>query len=100
MKSPVLKSLLLAAITCATTTACFAYWPYWPAQYAGYWVVGNHATNKCEIVTANPTIDGSRIWFGTGPYNSLDDAKLARSTIRDCPKQPAPNGKPMPNQSR
>jgi hypothetical protein len=50
-----------------------------------YWVVGNHATNKCDIVTKNPVIDGD-IWFGDGPYKSKDDAKLARSTINVCPK--------------
>jgi hypothetical protein len=50
-----------------------------------YWVVGNNATNKCEIVTKNPVIDGN-IWFGDGPYKSKDDAQLARSTISACPK--------------
>jgi hypothetical protein len=53
----------------------------------GYWV-GNRATAKCEIVTSNPVInvqvDGN-IWFGSGPFKSLDDAKLARSTIPQCP---------------
>ncbi len=50
-----------------------------------YWVVGNNATNKCEIVTKNPVIYGD-IWFGDGPYKSKSDAKLARSTINACPK--------------
>jgi hypothetical protein len=50
-----------------------------------FWVVGNRATNGCEIVTKNPVIDGD-IWFGDGPYKSKDDAKLARSTINACPK--------------
>jgi hypothetical protein len=36
-------------------------------------------------VTSNPIIIGD-IWFGDGPYNSKDDAKLARSTISACPK--------------
>ena len=49
-----------------------------------FWVVGNHATGKCNIVTSNPVINGD-IWFGDGPYKSKDDAKLARSTIRACP---------------
>lgn len=49
-----------------------------------FWVVGNHATGKCNIVTSNPVIDGD-IWFGDGPYKSKADAKLARSTIRACP---------------
>jgi hypothetical protein len=50
-----------------------------------FWVVGNHATNRCEIVTRNPVIDGD-IWFGDGPYKSKSDAKIARSTITECPK--------------
>ncbi len=54
-----------------------------------FWVVGNHATNKCEIVTSNPLIYGD-IWFGDGPYKSLSDAKLARSTIGVCPKEEDP----------
>jgi hypothetical protein len=49
-----------------------------------FWVVGNRATGKCHIVTSNPVINGD-IWFGDGPYTSKSDAKLARSTIRDCP---------------
>ncbi|MET4390360.1 hypothetical protein ABIB73_006142 [Bradyrhizobium sp. F1.4.3] len=49
-----------------------------------FWVVGNRATGKCNIVTSNPVIDGD-IWFGDGPYKSKDDAKLARTTIRACP---------------
>jgi len=49
-----------------------------------FWVVGNRATGKCNIVTSNPVINGD-IWFGDGPYKSKDDAKLARSTIRACP---------------
>lgn len=55
-----------------------------------YWVVGSRATNKCEIVTSNPVIyqyGGGDFWFGTGPYNSLADAKLARSTISACPNR-------------
>ena len=49
-----------------------------------FWVVGNRATGKCNIVTSNPVINGD-IWFGDGPYKSMADAKLARSTIRACP---------------
>jgi hypothetical protein len=49
-----------------------------------FWVVGNRATGKCNIVTSNPVIIGD-IWFGDGPYKSRADAKLARSTIRVCP---------------
>ena len=76
-----MKSLQLAgALIVATGTCAFA--------QDGYWVVGNSATSKCDIVTSNPVIDaqvGGNIWFGTGPYRSLDDAKLARSTISSCP---------------
>ncbi|QPF91022.1 hypothetical protein [Bradyrhizobium commune] len=49
-----------------------------------FWVVGNRATGKCDIVTSNPVINGD-IWFGDGPYKSKADARLARSTIRACP---------------
>ena len=59
-----MKSLLLAgAMIVATGTCAFA--------QGGYWVVGNRATSKCEIVTSNPVINaqvGGNIWFGTGPY--------------------------------
>jgi hypothetical protein len=59
-----------------------------------YWVVGNRATNRCEIVTSNPVIHqygGGNYWFGDGPYTSLADAKLARSTIGACPKDNPPD---------
>ncbi len=49
-----------------------------------FWVIGNQASGKCEIVTTNPVIAGD-VWFGDGPYKSRDDAKLARSTIKACP---------------
>lgn len=55
-----------------------------------YWVTGNHATNKCEIVRSNPVVDGN-VWFADGPYKSLADAKLARSTISACPKDAKDN---------
>lgn len=83
MKSLAVIALALAAATCANITASFARWP----DYPGFWVVGNHATKQCEIVTVNPIIDRAVIWFGAGPYKSLDDAKLARSNIRACPKE-------------
>ena len=68
-----MKALMLAgAITVVIGTACFA--------DGLYWVVGNRATNKCEIVTSNPIVIDD-IWFEDGPYKSLEDAKLARSTI-------------------
>jgi hypothetical protein len=50
-----------------------------------YWVVGNRATSRCDIVTSNPVISGD-IWFSDGPYKSRAEAKLARSTISACPK--------------
>jgi hypothetical protein len=62
----------------STGTACFA--------DGMFWVVGNRATSKCEIVTSNPVIDGD-LWFEDGPYRSLGDAKLARSTIGACPEK-------------
>jgi hypothetical protein len=86
-----MKSWRLAgAIGFATGTCALA--------QVGYWVVGDHATGKCEIVTSNPVINaqvGGNIWFGTGPYQSNDDAKLARSTIPQCPIVPeTPAGAP------
>ncbi len=78
-----MKSLLLAgAISIAAANTAFA---------QGYYVVGNQATGKCQIVTSNPVIDsqvGGNITFGSGPYRSNDDARLARSTIRECPPEP------------
>jgi hypothetical protein len=57
-----------------------------------FWVVGNRATGKCDIVTQNPVIGGGSAYdngggysFGSGPYKSQGDAKLARSTINTCP---------------
>jgi hypothetical protein len=74
-----MKPLILAgAMLLATGTACFA--------DGMFWVVGNRATSKCEIVTSNPIIDGN-LWFEDGPYRSLGDAKLARSTIGACPEK-------------
>jgi hypothetical protein len=70
--------ILVGALTLATGTACFA--------DGLYWVVGNRATNQCDIVTSNPIIVGD-IWFGDGPYKSIDDARLARSTISSCPNE-------------
>jgi hypothetical protein len=77
-----MKSLIIAGtMIVATGSVCFA--------DGLYWVVGNGATNKCEIVTSNPVVIGA-IWFEDGPYKSLADARLARSTIRVCPeKDPA-----------
>jgi hypothetical protein len=74
-----MRSLILAGVMMfGATTACFA--------DGLYWVVGNLSTGKCDIVTSNPVITGD-IWFEDGPYNSLADAKLARSTITVCPEK-------------
>jgi len=54
-------------------------------------VVGNGATNTCEIVTSNPIAIGD-IWFEDGLFKSLEDAKLARSTVAACRRRiPTPN---------
>jgi hypothetical protein len=78
-----MKALILAgAMTVLIGTDCFA--------QALYWVVGNRATNKCDIVTRNPVVfmdGGGDFWFEDGPYKSLADAKLARSTIGVCPEK-------------
>jgi hypothetical protein len=78
-----MKSLLLAgASLIAAGNIAFA---------QGYWVTGNRASGKCEIVTSNPVVNsqvGGNVTFGSGPYRSSDDAKLARSTIRECPPEP------------
>jgi len=91
-----MKSLLLAgAMIIATGTCVFA--------QGGYWVVGDRATGKCEIVTSNPVINaqvGGNIWFGTGPYQSLDDAKLARSTIPQCPAAEEPPAETPDNEDK
>jgi hypothetical protein len=55
-----------------------------------FWVVGNNAVNRCQIVTSNPVVAGD-IWFEDGPYKSKDDAKLARSGINECPQTPDPD---------
>jgi hypothetical protein len=89
--SNAMKSLLLSgAMIVAAGTSAFA---------DGYWVVGNNATSKCDIVTSNPVINaqvGGNITFGSGPYRSLDDAKLARSTIGACPKVDEPASSAAP----
>jgi hypothetical protein len=43
---------------------------------------------QIEIVTRNPIVIGD-IWFEDGPYKSLEDARLARSTIGACPEKDA-----------
>ena len=82
------RSILTVAAILASTTVAAA---------DGFWVVGNPSTGKCDIVTSNPVISGASpsaggtgYSFGDGPYNSKDDAKLARSTIKTCPQEPEP----------
>lgn len=78
-----MKCLMLAGgVLLSATTAGFA--------DGMFWVTGNHATGKCDIVTSNPVVVGD-IFFADGPYKSRDDAKLARSTIGVCPKTPDPS---------
>ena len=84
--STTMKSLLLAGIM----SVAFA-----TSTYAQYWVAGDRVTGKCDIVTSQPityqlpAYSGSgseyKTSFTSGPYQSLDDAKLARSTITECP---------------
>ena len=81
-----MKSLLLAGTMIVAMTAV-------GLSDGLYWVVGNSATNTCDIVTSNPIVDGN-IWFADGPYNSADDAKLARSTITECPNDQPPADNP------
>lgn len=70
---------LAAALTGSLATASLA--------DGGFWVVGNNVTNTCEIATSNPVLNiAGPLYFASGPYSSLDDAKLARSTISECPK--------------
>ena len=82
-----MKTLLLAGIM----SVAFA-----TVGYADqYWVAGDRTTGKCNIVTSQPVTYGLpaydssgseyRTSFTSGPYQSLDDAKLARSTISECP---------------
>ena len=79
MKSFVLASVLISVVGTVSLAADRL-----------YWVVGNRATNKCPIVTSNPIIIGD-LWFEDGPYKSLADARLARSTISACPKENDPS---------
>ena len=83
MRHPIMIMAGVSAITTALVLAS----AFCSAARADdlYWVVGNRATEKCEIVTSNPVIVGD-IWFADGPYRSRADAKLARSTIGACPK--------------
>lgn len=86
-----MKTLLLAGIM----SAAFA-----TASYAQYWVAGDRTTGKCNIETSQPVVFGLPAYasggseyktsFASGPYKSLDDAKLARSGISACPPEPEP----------
>jgi hypothetical protein len=83
-----MKSLLLAGIM----SVAFA-----TVGYADqYWVAGDRTTGKCNILTSQPVTYGLPAYdsgdseyktlFTSGPYQSLDDAKLARSGISACPR--------------
>ena len=91
-----MKQLLLAgAMMIATETCAFA--------QGGFWVIGDSAAGKCEIVTSNPVINsqvGGNITFGSGPYKSMDDAKLARSNISECPAEPEPPAEPAAEEEK
>ena len=68
-----MKSLILAgAITSVIGTVCLG-------------SIGSSAIarQQMRIVARNPVVIGD-IWFEDGPYGSLNDAKLARSTIGAC----------------
>jgi len=87
--------LLVTATVIATGTCAFA--------QSGFWVVGDSAAGKCEIVTSNPVINsqvGGNITFGSGPYKSMDDAKLARSNISECPPVPEPPAEKAPEEGK
>jgi hypothetical protein len=43
---------------------------------------------------------GGNIRFRSGPYQSLDDAKLARSTIRGCPAVEEPPAETPDNEDK
>ena len=84
-----MKSLLLAGIM----SAAFA-----TSGYADqYWVSGNRSTGKCDISTSQPIVfslpaydsapNEYKTSWASGPYQSLDDAKVARSGISSCPPQ-------------
>ncbi|MGJ4882404.1 MULTISPECIES: hypothetical protein [unclassified Bradyrhizobium] len=77
------RAVLTAALIGMTATAA------WAEDPDMFWVVGNRATNRCEIVTSNPIVTPTMgdIWFASGPFKSKDDAKLARSTINACPNK-------------
>ena len=87
-----MRSLMLAGLmSVAFATA---------GQADQYWVAGDRSTGKCNIVTTQPVTFGLPAYaadgneyktsFTSGPYQSLDDAKLARSGISACPAEPEP----------
>lgn len=90
-----MKSLLIAGVM----SAAFA-----TVGHADeYWVSGDRISGGCNITTSQPVTfslpayDGStdpayRTSWTSGPYQSLDDAKLARSKIGSCGSSPDPAG--------
>ena len=66
--------------------------------YVGFWLHDkSHAQGWQKFINAQV---GGNIWFGTGPYQSLDDAKLARSTIRSCPAVEEPPAETPDNEKK
>jgi hypothetical protein len=66
-------------------------------------VAGNRATAKCEIATRNPVINaqvGGDIWFGSGPYKSLDDVKLPVRPSTSCPAVEEPLAETPDNEDK
>jgi hypothetical protein len=86
VRSIATESLLLAALTCVDNSARFARRP----DYAGFWLFGDHATNKGEIVASIPIVDfgdGAIIRFADGPYKH----STIPSSPLPVPQRPAVN---------
>ena len=74
-----MKALMLAgAMIVATGTASFA--------DGLYWVVGNRATSKCDIVTSNPVINVTRRYLVRG--RSLQFPRRRQARPLDHPRLP------------
>ena len=82
-----MKSLLIAGVMSITFVTA--------GHAEQYWVSGDRISGGCNITTTQPitfslpAYDGStdptyRTSWTSGPYQSLDDAKLARSGIGSC----------------
>ena len=71
----------VSAITVAAAAFMAVGW-----DVAGFWVIKDTRANGCSIVTSNPVVNGpiGPILWGSGPYQSEKDAKLAIKTIPSC----------------